>query len=298
MIINPKIEMMPKTHKDNLIFERFSKNLRWAYEKSAFYRNKYQAAQISINDIKSLTDIKKLPLTTYTELSTVSTFDLLTGPLSLTLRLNKTLSGLYRGFTADDIARNIDIAIRPLASNNINKTTTLIICGNYSSQYLLDLHYAAEALGATVLPCNDLASAIDAIDIFNANAILTTPDNLLAIANKSIDKLPNNLIALCTDADIAKLSTLNKKLNKVIPRIYMSKYLGFAGIIFTCEHNHIHIQDDYLYPEIVDDRLVLTPLTLEAMPIIRLQTSIHAQIDTAQICSCGRTFPILLPTKI
>lgn len=298
MIINPKIEMMPKAHKDSLIFERFFKNLRWAYEKSSFYRQKYQQANICLNDIKSLADITKLPLTTYEELKNSSTFDLLTGPLSLTLRLNKTHSGLYRGFTADDIARNIDIAIRPLASNNINKTTTLIICGNYSSQYLLDLHYAAEALGATVLPCNDLASAIDAIDIFSANAILTTPDNLLELADKVGDKLPANLIALCIDEDIPTLSLLKKSLDKEIPRIYMSKYLGFAGIIFTCEHNQIHIQDDYLYPEIVDGYLVLTPLTLEAMPIIRLQTNIKATIEHTQICNCGRTFPILTPNNI
>ena len=49
----------------------------------------------------------------------------------------------------------------------------------------------------------------------------------------------------------------------------MSKYFGFAGIIFTCEHNHVHVQDDYLYPEVVDNKLVITPLTFEAMPIIR-----------------------------
>ena len=35
----------------------------------------------------------------------------------------------------------------------------------------------------------------------------------------------------------------------------MSKYFGFAGIIFTCEHNHVHVQDDYLYPEVVDNKL-------------------------------------------
>ena len=138
------------------ILQRFRKNLRWALEKSSFYKKKYNGLDIHAEDIKTLSDIRNLPVTTRDELIQASAFDLLTGPLSQTLRFNRTISGLYRGFTADDIARNIDIAIRPLASNDINKTSTLIICGNYSSQYLLDLHYAAEALGATVLPCNSV----------------------------------------------------------------------------------------------------------------------------------------------
>ena len=163
MVINPKVEMMPTEEKVELILQRFRKNLRWALEKSSFYKKKYNGLDIHAEDIKTLSDIRNLPVTTRDELIQASAFDLLTGPLSQTLRFNRTISGLYRGFTADDIARNIDIAIRPLASNDINKTSTLIICGNYSSQYLLDLHYAAEALGATVLPCNSVDAAIDVV---------------------------------------------------------------------------------------------------------------------------------------
>ena len=75
-----------------------------------------------------------------------------------------------------------------------------------------------------------------------------------------------------------------------LAKVYMSKYFGFAGIIFTCEHNHVHVQDDYLYPEVVDNKLVITPLTFEAMPIIRFQTKLTASIDYKHTCECGRTF--------
>ena len=122
MVINPRVEMMPTEEKVELILQRFRKNLRWALEKSSFYKKKYNGLDIHAEDIKTLSDIRNLPVTTRDELIQASAFDLLTGPLSQTLRFNRTISGLYRGFTADDIARNIDIAIRPLASNDINKT--------------------------------------------------------------------------------------------------------------------------------------------------------------------------------
>lgn len=125
------------------------------------------------------------------------------------MRFNQTISGLYRGFTADDIARNIDIAIRPLASNDINKTSTLIICGNYSSQYLLDLHYAAEALGATVLPCNSVDAAIDVIGIFNATSLIISAKNLKTMIERNVDHLPPKIIVLIDNFKIQHLMKSN-----------------------------------------------------------------------------------------
>ena len=297
MVINPRVEMMPTEEKVELILQRFRKNLRWALEKSSFYKKKYNGLDIHAEDIKTLSDIKKLPVTTREELESASSFDLLTGPLSQTLRFNRTISGLYRGFTADDIARNIDIAIRPLASNDINKTSTLIICGNYSSQYLLDLHYAAEALGATVLPCNTIEAAIDVINIFNATSIIISAKKLKIMLEQKIDKLPPQIIVLIDSFYDDDLKQVEQYLGRQLPKIYMSKYFGFAGIIFSCEYNAIHVQDDYLYPEVVDGKLVLTPLTFEAMPIIRFQTKATVSIDYTNHCECGRTFAIIKRTN-
>lgn len=290
MVINPRVEMMPTEEKVELILQRFRKNLRWALEKSSFYKKKYNGLDIHAEDIKTLSDIRNLPVTTRDELIQASAFDLLTGPLSQTLRFNRTISGLYRGFTADDIARNIDIAIRPLASNDINKTSTLIICGNYSSQYLLDLHYAAEALGATVLPCNSVDAAIDVIGIFNATSLIISAKNLKTMVERNVDHLPPKIIVLIDNFQDTTLDEIEHHFHHPLAKVYMSKYFGFAGIIFTCEHNHVHVQDDYLYPEVVDNKLVITPLTFEAMPIIRFQTKLTASIDYKHTCECGRTF--------
>lgn len=295
MILNPKIEMMPQEMRNQLIWERLQKNLKWAYEKSAFYHDKYARAKVNLSDIKSLEDIVKLPLTTFEELKQTSTFDLLTGPLNNTVRLNKTLSGLYRGFSMDDMTRNIDIAARPLGSNEINRTTMLVLCGDYSSQYLLDLHYAAEAMGATVIPCKDAKAAEDVINIFHANTLVATAVRLQEIINgcKDYADLPDKIIVLADDSHLELISQLEQKLGRFIPKIYLAKNIGITGLIFTCEQHKYHIQDDYFYPEIIDGYLVLTALTFEAMPIIRLQTGRKVELFHNAQCNCGRTFTVV-----
>ncbi len=295
MIINPQIEAMPVEARRKVVWERLQKNLKWAYEKSSFYHKKYSEAKVNISDIQQLDDIKKLPLTTFDELKQASAFDLLTGPLNNTIRLNRTLSGLFRGFTMDDITRNLDIAVRPLAANDINKTSTVVLCGDYSSQYLLDLHYAAEALGATVIPCKDSKAAEEVIGIFHANTLIITAVRLKQIIEDGIsnDDLPTKIIVLAGDEHEDIIREIESKWNRVLPRIYMAKSLGITGLIFTCEQGRYHLQDDYFYPEIVDGYLVLTALTFEAMPIIRLQTDRKVKLLENFQCKCGRTFTVI-----
>ena len=57
MVINPRVEMMPTEEKVELILQRFRKNLRWALEKSSFYKKKYNGLDIHAEDIKTLSDI-------------------------------------------------------------------------------------------------------------------------------------------------------------------------------------------------------------------------------------------------
>ena len=104
------------------------------------------------------------------------------------------------------------------------------------------------------------------------------------------EALPPKVIVLLTaPRNKTLIDEIEAKLQHTVSKIYMSSYFGLAGIAFTCEENNLHIQDDYLYPEIEDGKLVLTPLTFDAMPIIRLQTNIPIILDNST-CSCGRTF--------
>lgn len=292
MIINPQSEMMDRTARRAMIESQFIKIFRWAYEKSPFYRAKYQKAGIAASDVQSLDDIAKLPLTSIEELQGVPASDMLTGPLSTALRLTRSGSGIYRCFNAEDMTRNVDIALRPLAASEVNKTTTLVICGDYSSQCILDLHYAAEALGAAVIPCCSPEAGLNALDVFHPHMMIGTSDTLSEIAEKTAE-MPQ-LIMLVMSLHDEKAAALEKKLGRFIPKIYVGANLGLAGILFTCEQHRWHIQEDYFYPETAGGRLVLTALTAQAMPVLRLATAEKGTLS-ADSCSCGRTFSTLLP---
>lgn len=294
MIINPKAEMLPAQLRQNMSLQLLQKNLTWAYSKSAFYHEKFVKAGIKPQDIKSLSDLSKLPLTTIQELAQTSIFDLLTGPISTTMRIDKTAYDLYTASTANDIARSIDMAVRALASNDINKTSLLAIGGDYSSQNLLNLHYAAEALGATLIPCANNVEIINAISTFNANSLIISAKNLRQIIESNSNlNLPPKIILLTDKLFSEDINFIETKLNKIVAKIYTSPEFGLPAILFTCEQNHWHIQDDYFYPEIIEDKLVLTALTFEAMPIIRLQTQQCITLNADYACDCGRTFPLI-----
>ena len=294
MIINPQAEMLPVAMRQNIIFQRLHKNLTWAFAKSKFYREKFLKAQITPQDIKTLDDLANLPITTIEELQSNSLFDLLTMPLSATMRLDKTTNDLYLASTSEDIARNIDLAVRALATNDINKTSLLVLAGDYSSQSLLNLHYAAEALGATIIPCNDGKSALAAIDNLHANTLIITHTalNQILTINPNFN-LPPKTILLTDKLLNPEITAIEAKFKQHLAKIYTSPEIGIPAILFTCEQNHWHIQDDYFYPEIVDDKLILTPLTFEAMPLLRLQTKEQITLVQDKFCTCGRTFSLI-----
>ena len=82
MVINPRVEMMPTEEKVELILQRFRKNLRWALEKSSFYKKKYNGLDIHDEDINNLPDIRNIPVTNRDELIEAAAYDVLTGQLS------------------------------------------------------------------------------------------------------------------------------------------------------------------------------------------------------------------------
>ena len=88
MYANAEIETMPRERLEELQLERLQKAVKWAAEKSAFYQQKFDAAGVQPDDIKTLADIRKLPFVTSLELHQASAMDRLTMPMSSVLRVS------------------------------------------------------------------------------------------------------------------------------------------------------------------------------------------------------------------
>ena len=153
MIANKAIEQMTRDEMSALQLKRLQKQVNWALEKSAYYYKVFSAAGINKDTIQSLDDIRKIPFTTPDDLEQVSAFDLLTLPISAVLRISRqggkrTFKKIY---TSGDLAYQIEMLTRVLVAHGINKSTVVGLLGESSDSRLMDVQYALENIGATVL---------------------------------------------------------------------------------------------------------------------------------------------------
>ena len=64
MYANPELEMRPHEALQALQLERLQKAVKWAGEKSGFYRDVFAKVGVSAADIQALSDIRKLTFVT------------------------------------------------------------------------------------------------------------------------------------------------------------------------------------------------------------------------------------------
>lgn len=81
----------------------------------------------------------------------------------------------------------------------------------------------------------------------------------------------------------------------------------YCGLIQECEHGRMHLAPEYGFLEILSDDgepvaagqegdFVWTGFLNEAMPLIRYRIGDRGRWDDSGKCSCGRAFPVVVPT--
>lgn len=278
-MINPQKEVMLDNTKKLYLENTLQRSLTWAKEKSPFYKEILQDENFNDKDLDSLISIiKKLPILD----DIYDYWDYLTLPLNNILRINEVKS-TYFLLTQNDMTTTMDMTIRGLYANNINKTSVVILYGDYTKDHILNLHYSAEALGATIIPCQNKGDILKMRNCISFNAIIGDLDfyNYL-----NENQIPAYNYILYHDDIVEDLP---------IDVGYLSyhKTTGIIGMVFKCEKNHYHLNDDYILGEIIDDELIISPIYLEGMPIYRLKTGILGKKLFKGTCNCRRTLSIL-----
>ena len=144
-----EIESIRREELEILQLERLRKVIAWAYDKSAFYQRTFQAHDVKPEDIQSLADVSKLPFLTRDELIGKE-LELLTLPLSSIVRISR-VDWLTRLCTRGDVRNNVEMMIRALMAADILRGSVVGIVGDLSDSRLLDVLYALESIGATVV---------------------------------------------------------------------------------------------------------------------------------------------------
>lgn len=320
MLCNQEIETMTRAGLIKLQTEKLRKLTKWLYEKSTFYSSKLDELALE-PECMELADLARMPFTTREDLTNQYPYGLLTFPLSSVVRVHTIgqQSPVAVAYTSGDIGKWLEMLARTLVAGGLNPTGTLQIAADYGLQPEgLGLHYAAEAIGATVLPAGiqEPARQFKLFEQFGVTSLAASPGVLKQLADSAgqlgldLCALPiSTIYVITTEIDAQHHAELAAQFNAAIIEIYSVPELIGPGIAGTCSaQNGLHIHEDYFYPEIIDPitgtgmaehetgELVLTTLGKEAMPVLRYRTGLIAALDRTP-CTCGRTLARLIVKK-
>ena len=315
MMLESERETMPKNELHVVQLERLQSTLNRAYLNVAHYRRAFDDAGILPDDVRSLTDITKLPFTTRQDIEKCYPYDMFAVPLREVVRIH-TSSGQARrpivtGYTANDLKAWARLMARFLVGAGITKDDVIQIAFRYGLMTGgFGFHAASELIGASVIPA-DVGNTSEQVMIMRdylTSIIACTPGYALIL----LDKLnetginPKSLRLRRAILGAEKLSpTVRAKIEKglgvEIFNSYGSSVVLGPGIAGECSaHDGLHVYEDFFIAEVIDQdtggvlrpgekgELVITTLMREAFPLIRYRTGDITMIKE-QVCSCGRT---------
>lgn len=315
MYANAQVEQMEREKLQALQLERLQRVVKWSYSKSHFYQDSFQRAGVTPEDIKELSDIRKLPFLRISNLRQIDSLDLLTMPLSSILRLNHIADAtgeVTKLYTNGDIGHQVDMMARCLVAAGLTNASVVGLQGDLSDSRLLDIQYALELIGAMVVPLGtDYRQWLRLMEIVGIDTLISTPQLIMQLiiqlqaTGKNIIDYPITKILCINPVNIANplQHHIQERTCTKVYNLYAPPEIGTACMLYQCEaHSGQHVQEDFYYPELIafnsnepvlEDNcmaeLVITTLAAEAMPLIRYRTG-QAVYRISETCSCGRTF--------
>ncbi len=315
MIWNEEAECISQDEKEELQLKRLQEVVKRAYENVPFYKKRFDDNNIKPEDIKTIKDIEKLPLTTKDDLREAYPFGMFAVPRREIVEVH-TSSGTtgkptVSGYTKKDIKIWSEVMARGLTMFGATEDDVIqnthgygLFTGGFG------VHYGAQKIGATVIPIStgQTKRQIEIMNDFDTSILIVTPSYGLYLAEvaeeEGVDTKDLNLKAVGFGAEMwtkEMRQEIEKRFNAPAYNIYGLTEIMGPGIALECqEQDGLHVMEDHFYPEIIDSQtleslpegekgeLVLTTLTRHGMPIIRFRTKDVTALRNVK-CSCGRT---------
>ncbi|MFZ2472380.1 MAG: phenylacetate--CoA ligase [Methanothrix sp.] len=309
----PKLELMERMELEELQLQRLKSVVEKVYKNVPFYQNKFKQAGITPQDIKSLTDLAKLPTTRKQDLRDNYPFGLFAVPLEEVVRVHASSGTTGKptvvGYTAKDIETWSDLMARDFVMVGVEKGDIFQNAVNYGFfTGGLGVHYGIERMGAMAVPSGvgNTERQLEIMMDFGVTVLHCTPSYALYLAETAkakgvVDRLMLRIGCFGAEpwSDESRKELEDALHIKAYDSYGLSEMMG-PGVAFECqEQNGLHIWEDHFLIEILDKNekpcapgepgeLVVTSLTKEAMPLIRYHTGDVTYI-LEEKCSCGRT---------
>ena len=308
-------ETLERGQIEKLQLQRLKETTKTVYSKVGYYRDKLDEAGIRPEDIKTLSDIDKLPFTSKEDIRVNYPYGLLAVPMRDIVRVHASsgTTGVPTvvGYTKNDLKMWSDLVARFIMAAGVNADDIAQISFGYGLfTGALGLHYGLESVGAAVIPVSsgNTERQINIMREFGSTVLISTPTYAMYIAETAAGmgigkqdlKLRVGLFG--SEGCSAEMrDMIEEKLGLFATDNYgLSELLG-PGISGECEYRDgMHIAEDHFLPEIIDPdtgekladgetgELVLTSLTRQGMPLLRYRTKDITRIDY-EPCRCGRT---------
>jgi len=311
----PDRECMEREELLQLQLERLEATLTRVYKNVPFYRRRFDEAGFVPDDLRSLSDLARLPFTTKDDLRAAYPYGMFAVPLRDVVRLQAssgtTGSSTVVGYTRNDIKTWSNAVARLLVAGGVTKDDVVQIAFSYGLfTGAFGLHQGAERLGASVIPMSsgNTRRQIGIMQDFKTTALVSTPSYALLVADTMIEMGVNrNALSLrwglfgAEPWSDSMRREIEEKLRITATDNYgLSEVMG-PGVAGEClEKSGLHVNEDHFLVEVVDPatlapvapggtgELVITTLTKEAFPLVRYRTrDLTALLPGA--CPCGRT---------
>jgi phenylacetate-CoA ligase len=316
-------ETMPVSEIEQVQLERLQATVYRIHRHGVtFYRKKFSEMKVDPERIKSLKDLEKLPFTTRHDLRESYPYGMFAVPLRDVVRIHEVSGDMgIVGYTRNDLANWSNLIARALYLSGIGENDTVQITHSYGLfPGALGYHYAAELVGASVIPSStaNTDKQIKILQDYKTTAIITTP----SYAQRLIAELSNHGIdpkTLTMKHAVLGAEPWSEALrNDIEEGLFVSAIFNYGvasvfgpGIGSECqEKDGLHIFMDHFIPEVIDPitgktlpvgnegELVLTTLTREAFPILRFRTGdITKLYYDKTTCPCGRTHVKMKPVE-
>lgn len=314
MYLHPRFETLQRSEIENLQIERLHDTLK-ACMNSEFYRKRFHDAGITVDDIRTLDDVTKIPFTTKQDLRDNYPFGICTVPMEKVVRLHSS-SGTTGTptvilHTKKDLEQWAEAVARCLYMVGLRSGDVFQNSSGYGMfTGGLGFQYGAERLGMLTVPAaaGNTKRQIKFITDFGTTALHAIPSYAgrlyevmeeMGIDPRKDTKLTTLIIGAEPHSEEQRRRIEQMLGVKAYNSFGMSEMCG-PGVAFECqEQNGMHIWEDYYIVEIVDPvtlepvpdgeigELVLTTLNREAMPLLRYRTRDLTRILPGE-CPCGR----------